>query len=88
MTAPACPMHTAGDDVNPHAGEAIVAAERAQLDAIVVGAGLAGLVAAAELTSRGRRVVVVVVDARVRLVATLTSTSSPRARTTSARVPL
>ena len=21
MTAPACPMHTAGDDVNPHAGE-------------------------------------------------------------------
>ena len=32
MTAPACPMHTAGDDLNPHAGEAIVAAERAQLD--------------------------------------------------------
>jgi len=25
-------MHTAGDDLNPHAGEAIVAAERAQLD--------------------------------------------------------
>lgn len=36
-------------------------------DAIVVGAGLAGLVAAAELTSRGRRVVVVEQDNRANL---------------------
>lgn len=36
-------------------------------DAIVVGAGLAGLVAAAELTSRGRRVVVVEQENRANL---------------------